>query len=70
MLIGQGVTRLQKTGFVYLLGFFGGRGRSSGAISCVWSAWANECANVGSIDFFFTYGEYGVSLKGSWSYSR
>ena len=29
----------------------------------MWSAWANECANVGSIDFFFTYGEYGVSLK-------
>ena len=31
---------------------------------CVCGApWANEWANVDSVDFFFTYGEYGVSLK-------
>ena len=26
--------------------------------------WATDRANVGSVDFFFTYGEYGFSLKG------
>ena len=26
--------------------------------------WANDLANVGSVDFFFTYGGYGFSLKG------
>ena len=25
--------------------------------------WANEWANVSSVDFFFTDGEYGFSLK-------
>ena len=54
-----GVTRLKKTVFVWGTG---------GVISCVWSAlgWAN----VGYAGFFFTYDEYGFSLKGSWSYSR
>ena len=38
---------------------------------CVCGAlWANDWANVGSVDVFFTYGEYGFTFKGSWSYSR
>ena len=26
--------------------------------------WANYCANIGSVDSFFTCGEYGFSLNG------
>ena len=32
--------------------------------------WANDLANVGSVDVFFTFGEYGFSFMKSLSYSR
>ena len=31
--------------------------------------WANDWGNVGSVDVFLTYGEYGFRFKESWSYS-
>ena len=65
MVIGEGVTGLKKTGVMYLLGLFEGRGRSGGVISSVCVVpWANGWANVGSIDFFFTYG-FRVLVKGN-----
>ena len=38
----------------------------------VWEAPFNDWANGGSdsVNDFYTYGEYGFSFKGSWSYSK
>ena len=64
VVIGQGVTRLKKTGFVYFLDLFEGRVRGvEGGEVVVWfhmcgAPWVNDWANVGPVDVFFTYGEY------------
>ena len=45
-------------------GFFWGKGGEVVVRFRVCGApWANEWANVSSVDFFFTYGDYGFSLK-------
>ena len=47
---------------MYLLDLFGEvRGSTNGAISC-----AFDWANFGSVDVFFTNGEYSFSFKTSW----
>ena len=38
--------------------------RRGGVISCVWIAF--YWVNVGFVDVLITYGEYGLSFKGSW----
>ena len=58
VVIGLGVTGLKKTGFMHLLHLF----ERGGVILCLWKAF--HWANVGSVDVFFTYGEFGFSFKG------
>ena len=60
-MIGLEVTWLKKTLVVYLLGFSGEGGEVAVWFRVYRAPWATDWANVGSIDFFFTYGEYGFS---------
>ena len=61
---------------MHFLDLFGGRGEGKGGEGVVCfglcKAPLNDWANGGSVsvDDFYTYGEYGFSFNGSWSYSR
>ena len=63
VVIRVGVTELKKTGLVYLLDMFGGRGEEEWC-DLVCKTPLDDWANVGSADAFFAYGEYGFSSVG------
>ena len=55
VVIGLGVTGLKKTGVVYILGFWREGGEVVVSFRVCEVLWANDWANVGSIDFFSTF---------------